>query len=49
MKPNRIKRNNEDLHKPIARIQSTVNPFDETVNDENLYCITTGFPASTVV
>jgi len=38
----RITRDNSDLQKIISAIQDTQNPFDETINDRHLYCLTTG-------
>lgn len=41
LRPNRIKKDNEDLSKLIQGIKSTMNPFAQQA-DDNLYCLTSG-------
>ena len=49
VKPYRIQRDNSDLEKLITGIESRMNPFVNDVNDEYLYCISSGCAASGAV
>ena len=48
LKPYRVKRDNEDLHKLVDGIQNTMNPFSQE-KDDNLYCLTTGVKVATEI
>ena len=38
----RILRDNRDTKKRVSFIENTLNPFDETYQDENMFCLSTG-------
>ena len=49
LKHHRIQRDHSDTRKLVSGIENTLNPFDETYQDENLFCLSTGKATSKIV